>query len=117
MPQASTIATMSNPLKPILAGLDGTLARIERQAQARSSLLIKVQAALPAPENEHVVSAAYEKGALILAADSAAWCARLRYCQEALQTGLADRGETPFTKLRVRVGRLPNTGKTDKEAQ
>lgn len=102
---------MANPLKPILAGLGAKLGALERRAQARQTLLAKVRAALPAPENEHVISAAYQQSELVITADSAVWSARLRYCQDLLLTGLTAAGETPFTKLRVRVGRAePGTG-------
>lgn len=106
---------MTNPLKPILAGLDAKLGALERRAQAQQTLLDKVRTVLPAPENEHVISAVYRQDALVITADSAVWSARLRYCQAVLHTGLTVSGETPFTKLRVRVGRpAPDAGASRK---
>ena len=99
---------MNNPLRPILAGLERQIAVLERQAQARSNLAEKIREALPSPEKDHITSAAYDKGDLVLAADSAAWCARLRYCEEELRRSFAASGEISFTKLRLRVSKSVN---------
>lgn len=116
VPKRLTIVQMDNPLKPILAGLEAKLGAFEQRARARQTLLEKVRAALPAPENEHVISAAYEKDQLVIAADTAVWCDRLRYCQDTLLAGLAATGERSVTKLKVRVGQL-HPGAADETSQ
>lgn len=95
---------MTNPLKPILAGLGPKLAQFEQQAQERLQLRDQVRAALPAPEKDHVLSAAYDKDTLIITADSSVWSARLRYCEAELRTQFARMRGKEFAKLRVRVG-------------
>lgn len=101
---------MENPLKPILAGLTAKLAKFEHLAKERSNLIAKVKSMLPHVEAAHVIAVTYEKDMLLIEADSAAWCARLRYCGDALQRGWSASGLTPFTKLRFCVGRSPNAG-------
>lgn len=100
---------MSEPphsLKPITAGLSPRFANLERRAQATIELAERVRAALSAPEKDHVTSASYRAETLVVLADSAAWAARIRYAQQELLARLQAAGETRFTKLKVKVGRV-----------
>lgn len=100
---------MSEPphsLKPITAGLSPRFANLERRAQATIELAERVRAALSAPEKDHVTSASYRAETLVVLADSAAWAARIRYAQQELLAQLQAAGETRFTKLKVKVGRV-----------
>jgi hypothetical protein len=100
---------MSEPphsMKPLTAGLSPRFANLERRAQATIELAERVRAALPAPEKDHVTSASYRAETLVVLADSAAWATRIRYSQQELLTQLQAAGETRFTKLKVKVGRV-----------
>jgi hypothetical protein len=96
---------MSEHFKPLTAGLGSLFAGLERRVQANLDLTARVRAALPGPEKEHIVSASYRGNTLIVLADSAAWCAHVRYAQQPLLDQLHAAGETQVTKLKVKVGR------------
>jgi Protein of unknown function (DUF721). len=90
---------MSETLGPLFT-------QLERRVQATVDLTAKVKAALPGPEKDHVISASYREDTLVVLADSAAWCPHIRYAQQELLSRLREAGETQFTKLKVKVGRL-----------
>jgi hypothetical protein len=95
-----------NSLKPITAGLSPLFASLERRAQATIELAERVRALLPSPDKDHVTAASYRAETLVVLADSAAWAARIRYAQQELLSRLHAAGETRFTKLKVKVGRV-----------
>lgn len=95
---------MSEPMKPITAGLGSLFANLERRARESLNLADRVRAALPAPEKEHVLSATYREDTVIVTTDSAAWASRLRFLHAELLSALGEGRETPVTKLHVRVG-------------
>jgi hypothetical protein len=97
---------MSDRFKPLAAGLGPLIANLERRARATQDVTTRVRDALPSPEKEHFLSASYREDTLVLSMDSAAWCSRIRYEQQALIAALHAAGETRVTKIRVRVGRL-----------
>lgn len=96
---------MTDPLKPLLAGLDPAIARLARKAADTVSLAEKVRAALPDPLRQHVVAAVRRDDDLVVIVDSAAWSARVRYAGTKLREQLAAAGEVVNGKVRVRVGR------------
>lgn len=91
-------------MKPLADALGPMFADLERRAQASVNLTSKVRAALEGAEKEHVISASYRGETLVVIADSAAWCAQIRYAQAMLLDQLRAGGETQFTKLQVKVG-------------
>ena len=95
---------MSGPLQPLSAVLSGRVADLEARALQAFKLTDVVRSALPEPEKNHVLSASYREEMLVISTDSAMWTARIRYLEEALRARLAEIGEKPFTKLKVRVG-------------
>ncbi len=96
---------MSDRFKPISEGLGPVLEALERRAQATVDLAARVRNALTGPEKDHVLSATYKDGTLIVLADSAAWATHIRYAQRELLARLHAAGETQFTKVKVKVGR------------
>ncbi len=96
---------MSDRLKPLTEGLGPLFADLERRVQATIDLATRVREALPGPEKDHVVSAAYKDQTLTVLADSAAWATHIRYAQKDILAKLRAAGETRFTKLKVKVGR------------
>lgn len=96
---------MSGKFKPLGAGLGSLFADLERRARNARSVTARVRAALASPEREHFLSASYRGETLVISMDSAAWCARVRYDQEALIETLRAAGETRVKKIKVRVGR------------
>jgi hypothetical protein len=96
---------MSDALRPLSAGLGPQIAALEQQAKAALGLLDRVRQALPEPDKTHVLSASYHDDVLVVTTDSAAWCAHLRYQENALRERLVTLGEKRFTVLKVRVGR------------
>jgi hypothetical protein len=96
---------MTNRFKPLSAGLGPLLDALEKRAQAVQDVTARVRAALPSPEREHFLSASYRDDTLVVSMDSAAWCSRVRYEQQALIAALHAAGETRVTKIKVRVGR------------
>lgn len=77
----------------------GDIGRIVDQARRRNSLTAEVKSQLSAAEAEHLVSArSNEDGDLVIAMDSAAWAARVRYRARELW------------RRRVRVKVVPRTG-------
>lgn len=107
---------MDNPLKPILAGLGPQLADLERSAKERSTLLTGVKALLPPAEAQHVVAVSYRDSVLTIVSDSAAWCARLRYCESTLRRDWLATSAISFTKLRFTVGKYPSLGTSRAES-
>ncbi len=95
---------MSSSFKPFSSDLGGALAKLERRAHAVMSLTSKVRKVLPAPENQHVLAAAYHENTLVITTDSAAWTAQIRFAQDELRKQLAATGEKVFVQLKVRVG-------------
>lgn len=72
----------------------GNLAKIAQEAEKRLETTVRVRSMLPADEAKHLVSARFgPDGELVLAMDSAAWAAKVRYRQEQLGA----------KRLRVRV--------------
>jgi hypothetical protein len=96
---------MSDPLKPLLAGLDPRLAQLAAKAAEAASLTVKVQRSLPEALRPHVLSASRRGDDLVVIVDSAAWSARVRYAGRRLVERLAREGEGVTGKVRVRVGR------------
>jgi len=96
---------MPASLQPLSAGLGARFDALEQQAKAALALVDKVRSALPEPEKSHVLSAGYHDEALVIAADSAAWCTRIRYQEDRLRERWRGLGENQFTNLKVRVGR------------
>jgi hypothetical protein len=94
----------SSTFKPFLADLGGTLANLEQRAREVMSLTDKVRRALPDPERQHVLAAAYHEDALVITTDSAAWTAQIRFGQGELRERLVAAGEKTFIHLKVRVG-------------
>jgi hypothetical protein len=80
-------------------------ADLERRLQTNLDLLAKVRAALTGPEKDHVISATCRADTLVIVADAAVWCPRIRYAQDDLLAKLHATGETQFTKVKVKVGR------------
>ncbi len=97
---------MSEPMKPITAGLGSLFANLERRARETLDLADRVRTVLPEPEKYHVLSASYREDTLIVTTDSAAWASRLRYLHDELLGALSEGRETPVTKLHVRVGQI-----------
>jgi len=101
---------MSDPLKPLLSGLDPGIARLAEKAAAVASLTVKVQQFLPEALRPHVASASRRGDDLVVIVDSAAWSARVRYAGAKLKEQLASDGEVVTGRVRVRVGRGAGTG-------
>lgn len=97
--------TMSDPLKPVTAGLEAGLRGLARDAAAAGELAAFVRQSLPEPLRPHVVSAARRGDDIVVIVDSAAWAARVRYAGPRVRETLEARGERLAGKLRVRVGR------------
>ena len=104
-PFINSLLIMSDPLKPLLAGLDPALVKLAQQAAAAASLTVKVQQSLPEALRPHVVAAARRGDDLVVIVDSAAWSARVRYAGPRLRQQLQAVGEEVTGKVRVRVGR------------
>jgi len=100
---------MSERLKPLSETVGPLFAQLERRVAAHTELTERVRAALAGPEKDHVVSASCRGDTLVVLADSAAWCPQIRYAQAQLLKVLTssdfEAGETPVTKVKVRVGR------------
>jgi hypothetical protein len=96
---------MSDRFKHVAADLGPLFAHLERRVQATIDLTEQVRTALQGAEKDHVVSVSCRDDTLVVLADSAAWCPRIRYAQQQVLEALARSGETRFTKLKVRVGR------------
>ncbi|HEX7011974.1 MAG TPA: DciA family protein [Steroidobacteraceae bacterium] len=101
---------MSQGFKRLSEGLGPLLSRLERRIEANVELAERVRQSLPGPEKDHVISATYRGETLVVLADAAVWCPRIRYAQQALFEALRAAGETRFTKLKVRVGRRQDPG-------
>jgi hypothetical protein len=77
----------------------GSVARLQREAERRRLETAKIRRLLPAEEGAHLVSAATnDAGELILVMDTPSWAARVRYCVGAL----------PNSAVKIRV--LPRGG-------
>jgi hypothetical protein len=96
---------MSDPLKPLFAGLAPGLEQLARKAAATVGLTGLVQQSLPEALRPHVVAAVRRGDDLVVIVDSAAWSARVRYGGPGLKEQLAAAGEAVAGKVRVRVGR------------
>jgi hypothetical protein len=60
----------------------GALSGLQSEARRRQALAAEVRSALPAEEARHVVGAELDvEGRLVIAVDSAAWAARLRFAE------------------------------------
>jgi hypothetical protein len=96
---------MSDRFKHVSHDLGPLFADLERRVQKTIDLTEQVRTALQGPEKEHVVSVTCRDETLVVLADSAAWCPRIRYAQQQVLDALRATGETRFTKLKVKVGR------------
>ena len=96
---------MSDRFKHVAEDLGSMFADLERRVQSTVDLTGQVRTALQGAEKDHVISVTCCDDTLVVLADSAAWCPRIRYAQQRVLDALRARGETRFTKLKVRVGR------------
>jgi hypothetical protein len=96
---------MSDRFKHVSETLGPLLADLERRVQSTVDLTMQVRTALQGAEKDHIVSVTCRDDTLVVLADSAAWCPRIRYAQQQVLDALRAGGETRFTKLKVKVGR------------
>jgi hypothetical protein len=96
---------MSDRFKQVAENLGGLFSDLERRVQTTLDLTAQVRTALQGAEKDHVVSVSCRDDTLVVMADSAAWCPRIRYAQQRVLDALRASGETRFTKLKVKVGR------------
>ncbi len=96
---------MSDRFKHVAADLGPLFADLERRVLATVDLTARVRTALQGAEKDHIVSVTCREDTLVVLADSAAWCPRIRYAQQQVLDALRASGETRFTKLKVKVGR------------
>ena len=79
------------------------LGRLVRRAAEVSSLTDRVRGSLPAKLRPHLVSVVVESpGRAVIIADSAAWAARLRYFETAIETVLEPEA-AKIEEIRIRV--------------
>jgi hypothetical protein len=96
---------MSDRFKHVAEDLGALLSDLERRVQSTVDLTAQVRTALQGAEKDHIVSVTCRDDTLVVLADSAAWCPRIRYAQQQVLDALRAGGETRFTKLKVKVGR------------
>jgi hypothetical protein len=96
---------MSDRFKHVAADLGALFTDLERRVQTTIDLTAQVRTALQGAEKDHVISVSCRDETLVVVADSAAWCPRIRYAQHQVLEALRAAGETRFTKLKVKVGR------------
>src|SRR4026209_862377 len=96
---------MSDRFKHVTADLGALVSDLERRVQSTVDLTAQVRTALQGAEKDHIVSVPCRDDTLVVLADSAAWCPRIRYAQQQVLDALRAGGETRFTKLKVKVGR------------
>ena len=96
---------MSDRFKHVAEDLGRLLSNLERRLQSTVDLTVQVRTALQGAEKDHIVSVTCRDDTLVVLADSAAWCPRIRYAQQQVLDALHANGETRFTKLKVKVGR------------
>ena len=94
---------MSDPLKPLFAGLTPRLDGLARQAGLARSLTEQVQAQLPEKLRPHVLSASRRGADLVVIVDSAAWSAGVRYAGRRLKAQLEATGAPEIVKIKVKV--------------
>src|SRR5690242_20128568 len=96
---------MSDRFKHVAENLGSMFTDLERRVQSTIDLTAQVRTALQGAEKDHIVSVTCREDTLVVLADSAAWCPRIRYAQQRVLDALRASGETRFTKLKVKVGR------------
>ena len=96
---------MSDRFKHVVEDLGSLFSDLERRVQSTVDLTVQVRTALQGAEKDHIVSVTCRDDTLVVLADSAAWCPRIRYAQQKVLDALRASGETRFTKLKVKVGR------------
>jgi hypothetical protein len=96
---------MSDRFKHVAQDLGRLFSDLERRVQSTVDLTVQVRTALQGAEKDHIVSVTCRDDTLVVLADSAAWCPRIRYAQQHVLDALRASGETRFTKLKVKVGR------------
>jgi hypothetical protein len=96
---------MSDRFKHVAENLGSLFSDLERRVQSTVDLTVQVRTALQGAEKDHIVSVTCRDDTLVVLADSAAWCPRIRYAQQQVLDAVRANGETRFTKLKVKVGR------------
>jgi hypothetical protein len=96
---------MSDRFKHVAEDLGALFSDLERRVQSTVDLTVQVRTALQGAEKDHIVSVTCRDDTLVVLADAAAWCPRIRYAQQQVLAALRGSGETRFTKLKVKVGR------------
>lgn len=94
----------------------GNLGSLAAEARRRAELADRIRTVLPPEDAEHLVSAGInDAGELVIAMDSPAWAARVRYYAErltALQPGdAAAPGADALVGRRIRVQVSPRAGR------
>ena len=95
---------MQNPRRiSDLLNVGPRLQHLAQRARAAAALREQVQQALPAPLAAHVTGASFRRTELILAVDSPAFCARLRFEAPRVRDALARQAGVTVDKVSVRV--------------
>jgi hypothetical protein len=93
----------SKTVSELFTGSNSKLTALRERSDARSRVLEKVRAALPAKLAKAVVSAGIDQGRLNVGVSSAAWATRLRYQSDGLRKSVGEATGIDITSVRVRV--------------
>jgi hypothetical protein len=95
---------MSNPRQiSDLLKAGARLQHLSQRARAAVALKEQVQAALPSFLAAHITAATQRRDELVVAVDSAAFCARLRFEIPRLKSALAQASGQALSRVSVRV--------------
>jgi len=87
----------------ILDKPDSLLKSLLQQSNGLKSINDSVQRLLPDELKNHCVVSEYNQSSLILIADNAAWCTRLRYISSELLTNLRKDGHHALANIQIKV--------------
>lgn len=106
------MAQNAQPLKPVLAYPNKTIAQLCLQIKQQLALLEHIQAALPKDLANHAFHSVLNNKKLLIYTDSAIWASQLRFYGKTMLTAIGSVTSAPVSVLQVKVISIPATAPT-----
>jgi hypothetical protein len=103
------MAQNAQPLKPILAYPNKTIAQLCLQINQQLAILEHIKAVLPKDLANHALHCVLNNKKLLIYTDSAIWASQLRFYGNTMLTAIESATSAPVSVLQVKVISIPAT--------
>ncbi|WP_411725511.1 DciA family protein [Methyloglobulus sp.] len=106
------MAQNAQPLKPVLAYPNKTIAQLCLQINQQLTTLEHIKAVLPKDLANHAFHCVFNNKKLLIYTDSAIWATQLRFYGKTMLTAIGSATSAPVSVLQVKVISIPATATT-----